>query len=123
MARADTQRAIGAVTMLLRDHLIRRGYAVSVGKPELAAQTNTAAKLNLFLYETVFDASLRNVGIDDESPTPLWLVLRYLLTAFDEEEQSDSPEAHELLGQGLLYRRKITQRQMQDNSFSEKVTP
>ncbi len=87
--------------MLLRDHLIRRGYAVSVGKPELAAQTNTAAKLNLFLYETVFDASLRNVGIDDESPTPLWLVLRYLLTAFDEEEQSDSPEAHELLGQGL----------------------
>jgi hypothetical protein len=101
MARVDTQRAIGAVTMLLRDHLIRRGYAVSVGKPEQAAQTNVAAKLNLFLYETVFDGSLRNVGLDDESPPPLWLVLRYLLTAFDEDEQSDSPEAHELLGQGL----------------------
>lgn len=101
MARVDTQRAIGAVTMLLRDHLIRRGYAVSVGKPEQAAQTNAAAKLNLFLYETVFDGNLRNVGLDDESPPPLWLVLRYLLTAFDDDEQSDSPEAHELLGQGL----------------------
>ena len=65
MARADTQRAIGAVTRLLRDHLIRRGHAVSVGKPEQAAQTDAAAKLNLFLYETIFDASLRNVGLDD----------------------------------------------------------
>ena len=101
MARADTQRAIGAVTMLMRDHLIRRGFAVSVGKPERAAQTNVNEKLNLFLYETVFDASLRNVRLDEESPAPLWMVLRYLLTAFDEEEESDSAEAHELLGRGL----------------------
>jgi hypothetical protein len=87
--------------MLLRDHLMRRGHSVSVGKPERASQNDTSAKLNLFLYETAFDASLRNVVLDGTSPPPLWLVLRYLLTAFDGEEQSDSPEAHELLGQGL----------------------
>lgn len=87
--------------MLMRDHLIRRGFAVSVGKPERAAQTNANEKLNLFLYETVFDASLRNFQLDEESPAPLWMVLRYLLTAFDDEEESDSAEAHELLGRGL----------------------
>ena len=62
MALADSGRAIGAVTRLLREHLVRRGFAVSIGKPEDAADTNTTAKLNLFLYETTFDASLRNVS-------------------------------------------------------------
>jgi hypothetical protein len=102
MARSDTQRAIGAVTRLLRDHLIRRGFAVSVGKPEQAAQNDAVAKLNLFLYETVFDPSLRNQRLDEDGPEPLWFVLRYLVTAFDDEEQSDSTDAHELLGRGIV---------------------
>jgi hypothetical protein len=102
MARVDSQRAIGAVTRLLRDHLIRRGFDVSVGKPEQATAADTTAKLNLFLYEMDFDGSLRNHRLDGEGPPPLWLVLRYLLTAFDDQEQSDSPAAHELLGQGLV---------------------
>jgi hypothetical protein len=101
MALADSGRAIGAVTRLLRDHLIRRGFEVSVGKPETAADTNTAAKVNLFLYETSFDPSLKNLSLRDGEPPPMWLVLKYLLTAFDDREESDSAAAHELLGQGL----------------------
>jgi hypothetical protein len=101
MALADSRRAIGAVTRLLQDHLIRRGFEVSVGKPEQAATANTNAKLNLFLYETLFDANLKNVALDEQRPTPLWLTLKYLITAFDADENSDSASAHELLGRGL----------------------
>lgn len=101
MALADSGRAIGAVTRLLQDHLIRRGFDVSIGKPEDAAASNTNAKLNLFLYETGFDAHLRNYALHSGQPAPLWLVLKYLLTAFDRSEDSDSADAHELLGRGL----------------------
>ena len=101
MAAADSSGALGAVTRLLRDHLIRRGFDVSVGKPEEAAQANTNAKLNLFLYETGFDPNLRNVELRHDEPPPLWLILKYLLTAFDAGEKSDSAEAHELLGRGI----------------------
>lgn len=101
MALADSGRAIGAVTRLLQDHLIRRGFEVSIGKPEDAAASNTNAKLNLFLYETAFDGSLKNLPLRPHEPVPLWLVLKYLLTAFDGDERSDSPAAHELLGRGL----------------------
>jgi hypothetical protein len=88
--------------MLLRDHLNRRGFSVSVGKPEQASRVDSGPKLNLFLYEAVFDPSLRNHMLDADGPAPLWLVLRYLLTAFDEEELSDSSAAHELLGRGMV---------------------
>ena len=101
MALADSGRAIGAVTRLLRDHLLRLGFEVSVGKPEAAADTNTAAKLNLFLYTVGFDAALRNHTLRDGEVPPLWLVLKYLVTAFDDREESDSAAAHELLGRGL----------------------
>lgn len=101
MALADSGRAIGAVTRLLRDHLIRRGFEVSIGKPEQAADTDANDKLNLFLYETGFDPSMRNHSLRDGEVPPLWLVLKYLLTAFDSGEDSDSTAAHELLGRGL----------------------
>lgn len=100
MAAADTSRAIGSVTLLLRDHLIRRGFDVSVGRPEGAA-AGGGPKLNLFLYEVAFDANMRNVELRRGEPAPLWLVLKYLLTAFDEGEDSDSATAHELLGGGI----------------------
>ena len=102
MTQADSHRAIGAVTRLLRDHLNRRGFNVSVGRPEEAADTDSAAKLNLFLYELAFDGAMRNVALEEGRPPPVWLVLRYLLTAFDDSELSDSAEAHELLGRGLM---------------------
>lgn len=108
MAAADTARAIGAVTRLLRDHLIRRGFEVSVGRPESAAENNTIAKLNLFLYEVGFDASLRNVELRRGDPPPLWLTLKYLLTAFDDGENSDSADAHELLGRGIAALQEVT---------------
>jgi hypothetical protein len=101
MALADSGRAIGAVTKLLREHLIRRGFAVSVGKPEQAALTDTNAKLNLFLYETGVDPSLRNIALQHDQPPPLWLTLKYMITAFDDGEISDNADAHELLGRGL----------------------
>jgi hypothetical protein len=101
MAAADSSGALGAVTRLLRDHLIRRGFDVSVGRPEEAALANTNAKLNLFLYETGFDPNLRNVELRHNEPPPLWLILKYLLTAFDGDEDSDSADAHELLGRGI----------------------
>lgn len=102
MAQADSQRAIGAVTKLLRDHLSRRGFNVSVGRPEDAAGNDSSAKLNLFLYELNFDAAMRNISLEAGHPPPVWLVLRYLLTAFDDSELSDSADAHELLGRGLM---------------------
>jgi hypothetical protein len=102
MSLADSGTAIGAVTRLLQDHLIRRGFAVSIGKPEDAADTDTAnAKLNLFLYETAFDPHLRNVSLRDGELPPLWLVLKFLLTAFDTAESSDTAAAHDLLGRGM----------------------
>ncbi|MGD6978863.1 MULTISPECIES: Pvc16 family protein [Citricoccus] len=102
MARVDSQGAIGAVTELLRDRLMDRGLVVAVGKPEQANDNDPAAKLNLFLYEISIDASLRNHRLDPDGPDPLWLVVRYLLTAFDDEQRSDSPAAHVLIGQGLV---------------------
>ncbi|MDH4581247.1 DUF4255 domain-containing protein [Pseudomonas sp. BN415] len=101
MALADSGKAIGAVTRLLQDHLIRRGFDVSIGKPEDAANVNSNEKLNLFLYETAFDPQLRNLSLRDGEPPPLWLVLRFLLTAFDIGESSDTAAAHDLLGQGM----------------------
>jgi hypothetical protein len=100
MALASSGKAIGAVTQLLHDQLRLQGFEVSVGKPEDAASNNAETKLNLFLYEIAFDGHLRNVSLRVPDPPPLWLVLRYLLTACD-GDSSDSIPAHELLGRGL----------------------
>lgn len=101
MALADSGKAIGAVTRLIQDHLIRRGFDVSIGKPEDAANIDSNEKLNLFLYETAFDPQLRNLSLRDGEPPPLWLVLKFLLTAFDVGESSDTAAAHDLLGRGM----------------------
>jgi hypothetical protein len=102
MAQADSQRAIGAVTKLLQDHLSRRAFVVTVGRPEEATAGETAAKLNLFLYEISFDGAMRNLSLEEGRPPPVWLTLHYLLSAFDDDDRSDSAEAHELLGRGLM---------------------
>jgi hypothetical protein len=101
MPLSASLKAIGAVTRLLQEHLASAGFGVSVGKPEDAAARDASAKLNLFLYETAFDPHLRNVSLHDGEPPPLWLVLKYLLTAFDADESSDTAAAHELLGSGM----------------------
>ena len=103
MSLALSNRAIGAVTRWVNNRLTAwvPGANVTVGRPEQAALSGNNPKLNLFLYETSFDASLRNVSLDEGQPPPLWLVLRYALTAFDTAGNSDSPDAHELLGRGM----------------------
>lgn len=105
MALADSATAIGAVSRIIRDHLHTRLASVlsdvTVGKPEPPANGLSNPRLNLFLYELTFDPSLRNKELDSSQPIPLWLVLRYLITAFDQDGESDTDNAHDLLGQGL----------------------
>ena len=106
MALADTTGAIGAVTKLLSDHLVRRAQPavtnVSVGRPEDAfGNKNNNPKFNLFLYEVHFDGSMRNVSLQDGQPPPLWLTLKYLITGFDDSGDSDTADAQTILGLGL----------------------
>lgn len=103
MALADTKEAIGAVTQMLQTKLAgSTGINVSIGRPDLAAQTNSeGSKLNLFLYQIGFDPHMKNLSIDNGQPAPLWTVLHYLITAFDVGRDSDSIDAHKLLGHGL----------------------
>ena len=109
MALLDSGRAIGAVTSLLRSRLNSALHGlqapqiaitdVSVGRPEPAQGQNNGPRLNLFLYEIEFDAQLKNLTLDEGQPTPLWLVLHYLLTPFDSGGESDTLEAHSVLGE------------------------
>lgn len=103
MALADSKEAIGAVTQMLQSKLAAQtGVNVTVGRPESAAGGNSdGAKLNVFLYQVGFDAHLRNFRIDAGQPAPLWTTLHYLVTAFDSGRDSDSIDAHKLLGRGL----------------------
>src|SRR5258706_7528228 len=102
MALADTAKAIGAVTDAISQRLnTRTGLTITVGRPEPGVVA-AAERLNLFLYEVQFDASLKNVPLDDGQRPPLWLVLKYLLTAFDGDgKSSDAIGAYENLGIGI----------------------
>jgi Pvc16 N-terminal domain/IPT/TIG domain len=121
MPFADTGKAIGAVSKVLKDYLYDRvhtlqlvlsdsvsnitigpGSDVTVGRPEtLSGNGGTIPRLNLFLYEIQFDPNLRNYELDTGQNPPLWLVLKYVLTAFDESGNSESIGAHMLLGEGV----------------------
>src|SRR6186713_1433716 len=102
MSLAASQEAIGAVSELLKVQLaVRTGInAVAVGRPEDASKAASSgsggSSFNLFLYRVGIDGQLRNRALDDGQAPPVWLVLHYLLTAFDGTD-SDSPLAHKLL--------------------------
>lgn len=104
MAFAQTKEAIGAVSLLLSTQLAGRTSAttVDIGRPEQAVNSPNSRKFNLFLYQVEFDPQLKNYSLDERQPVPLWLVLHYLLTAFDSSKETDSEDAHRLLGEGLL---------------------
>ncbi len=104
MALSDTKAAIGQVGELLKSQLAAprtSANSVDVGRPEAAA-AGAGPKFNLFLYQVGVDGFMGNQSLDEGQPEPLWLVLHYLLTAFDIDKQSDSTKAHELLGDGML---------------------
>lgn len=98
---AISTEAIGAVSELLSTRLSTalNNVSVPVGRPEAGGAQGRA--LNLFLYGVGLDPHLRNEPLDRGQPPPLWLVLHYLLTAFDSGGDSDTAAAHRLLGQGM----------------------
>ncbi len=102
MPLSATQEAIGAVSEAIRSQLeLRTSLLVTVGRPDIAATTEGPTKLNLFLYQIDFDSFLKNHSLHDGEAAPLWLVLRYLITAFDADQDSDTVAAHRLLARGL----------------------
>lgn len=103
MVLAQTSRAIGAVTTLLQSRLgTRSSLNVSVGRPE---QNAAERGLNLFLYEIAYDATLKNFPLDEGQKTPIWLILKYLLTAYGDGTDGltggDTAAAHNDLGLAL----------------------
>jgi len=116
MALADTGKSIGKVTKLLKDRLgSKTNLTVHEGRPEPPGSGSSDHQLNLFLYEVSFDPSLKNVSLDEGQQTPLWLVLKYLITAFDDDGNSDTIQAHEYLGVGI--------RALQELSFLPLTSP
>lgn len=102
MPLSATNEAIGAVSEAIRAQLqLRTGVLATVDRPDQAASRNDESKLNLFLYQTDFDPFLKNVPLDEGMPAPLWLILRYLITAYDQNHDSDTVEAHRLLARGM----------------------
>ena len=103
MALADSRSAIGAVGQMLQAQLAARTSVgiIDVGRVETAA-ASAGPKFNLFLYQVDIDGFLRNTPLDAGQRSPVWLTLRYLLTAFDTGRDSDSVDAHALLGEGML---------------------
>ena len=100
MSVANSKDAIGAVTQVLLSSLQKAtGVPVDVGRPESASKA-TGQRFNLFLYRIGFDQTLHSTSLEEGHPPPLWAVLHYLLTAF-EEQDSDSIKAQQLLGLGL----------------------
>jgi hypothetical protein len=139
MALSDTGIAIGSVSRLMKDTLtnaltnVPPSPVVSISRPEPGSSgvVGHGARLNLFLYEVQIDASLRNVPLTQGRPSPLWLVLRYLLTAFDANGDSDTSDAHDVLGLGMQVLLgmnesgaldSLTDKSLTDNPQSLKVT-
>ncbi len=130
MAFADTGKAIGKVSEHLQDLLPKiilqrsaRDFIVTVGRPgKITASGN--GRLNLFLYEALFDPSLKNVSLEEGKPAPLWLVLKYIMTAFDDESESDTMKAHEILGEGIRALQEMSLTQLSESlSDAQKDNP
>lgn len=98
MALADTTNAIGAVTEMLQLRLqaLSGSTLVTIGKPE--DSDDATPHLNLFLYQIEFDPFLKNIPLNEGEKPPLWMVLKYLLTAYSAQDVSDTIIAHQRLG-------------------------
>ena len=108
MSISVSGRAIGAVSELIKTYLINSWQTfvlpiptITIGRPEKSTITAHQARLNLFLYELKRDPLLRNMSLGTSRSPPLWLIAKYLLTAFDSSSESDSIDALRYLGEGL----------------------
>ena len=101
MALADTVNSIGAVTKILEVNFkeYTKIQDIKVGRPEQAADQD--ACLNIFLYEIGFDPHLKNTPLIEGEKPPVWMVLKYLVTAFEAKNLSDSASAHKMLGKAI----------------------
>jgi hypothetical protein len=103
----SNQLAIAAVTATLRSLLVRGvGIQEVTARPlDNARRSTTGHQLNLFLYQVLPDAALRNqdmprqVKSGETGYPPLPLMLYYLLTAYSDDE--DDTAAHRLLGAAM----------------------
>ena len=124
MALADTSKAIGKVSKLLSEQLnVKTGLNIAIGRPEPVTNNPPKDTLSLFLYEALFDPSLKNVNLDEGQPAPLWLVLKYILTAFDDKGESDTELAHEYLGKGIQALQELSFVPLDNITFSDPEIP
>lgn len=110
MPLAESRNAIGALAGHLATQLTQLTDAntVDIGRPEQAAGSgDPGPKLNLFCYAFTHDAAMRNIPLDRGQEAPIWLCLKFLLTAVDGNGSTDSEDALELLGQGMLALRQV----------------
>ncbi|MCA2218012.1 DUF4255 domain-containing protein [Jidongwangia harbinensis] len=102
--------AVAAVTATLRQILFDAinadlgGAAVTTKPPDKARDANDVNQLNLFLYQPVLDAGLRNddppgARPGESAPPALPLQLHYLITAYGAND--DDRLAHRVLGTAM----------------------
>ncbi len=99
MALVNTYTSIAATTKLIRDRLngitkipVYANHPRNVLEALKDSENAATYCLGIFLYEASFDASMKNISLHDDRPAPLWLVLKYLLTAFDAKSTSEDIE-------------------------------
>ena len=108
--------AIGAVTATLRNVITTGisteggGIAVTTLPPDKAqtfGQGDGAGRINLFLYQTQYNAAWRNTDMprqvrpNETGQPPLALDLYYLLSAYEKNDGDASVLAHRLLGRAM----------------------
>jgi Pvc16 N-terminal domain len=80
---------------------------VTILPPDKARGNTSANQLNLFLYQILPNAALRNMNIPSQvmpgetGTPPLALTLHYLLTAFGKDNDTTLPYGHHLLGKAM----------------------
>lgn len=99
--------AIAAVTATLRSLLTAAlGIGDVTTKPLDKARTGLADQVNIFLYQTMVNGSLRNMPMPHQvkpgetSFPPLALNLFYLITAYGQDD--DDASGHQLLGRAMI---------------------
>lgn len=101
MAPIPYGETIGEVSDLIRSELdtALSDLTVLVSRPEPPSSDGNSG-ITIFLYEVDLDPSLKNFSPNEGKPPPVWLVLKYLITSFD-NGKSDTVQAHKNLGQAL----------------------